>query len=465
MKDKFKVFHVALTESDCEKLDKRGITDYIYYKGISDSLFDSIQIDNKLLTEIDQLIIENSNGRFNLNASIISDRTYIVLSYREALFAAQVHYLTWKRILEQIGHIDYLLHEPCSLFFNHIAALLCKAQGGTYLWQSTVPDDSGNLSFLLLTHDDYSCADIPFYMNYYKKNPQEIDYIRCEKFVTKFKDDYTVRFQNSCIVPHSTVSLIYRYLRVNIHRRIKFRKFDRQKDTLRYWLNNNNVGKIRLTNIREYRKKKVRFENMVEGEQYYYYSFHLEPEATVFYLGDGLYANQVKLIENIAASLPAGIYLYVKDHPHEFAYRCADDYLRLMRIPNIRLIPQSIPGKVVIKNAIGVFSINGTVGFEALLLGKEVYCFGHNYYTYCPLVKYVHNIKNLRDIIYQNRMNVSESEKQKNQTLFYAYIYSYLKSLHKGNPYFFGRLSPDSAIDKNNIKQIADSLTNYFSRF
>ena len=82
-----------------------------------------------------------------------------------------------------------------------------------------------------------------------------------------------------------------------------------------------------------------------------------------------IYANQVKLIENIAASLPVGYYLYVKDHPHELAYRKAEDYRRLMQIPNVRLLRKSIPGKLVIRNAVGVFTINGTAGFEGLLLG------------------------------------------------------------------------------------------------
>lgn len=60
----------------------------------------------------------------------------------------------------------------------------------------------------------------------------------------------------------------------------------------------------------------------------------------------------------------------MKDHPHEFAYRNAEDYLRLMNIPNVRLFNSKIPGRVLINNAVGVFTINGTAGFEGSFNGQ-----------------------------------------------------------------------------------------------
>ena len=191
-----------------------------------------------------------------------------------------------------------------------------------------------------------------------------------------------------------------------------------------------------------------------EGEKYYYYSFHLEPEATVLYLSDGIYANQVKLIENIAASLPAGYYLYVKDHPHEYAYRSACDYKRLMNIPNVRLLHQFISGKQLIAGAVGVFTINGTAGFEGLMLGKQVYCFGRSFYSFHPSVNYIHNIRDIRSVVYENMDN----EKSTGDSLL-VFVNAYLESLHKGFVTYFGDRAERAGFDQDeNAKVIVTDL-------
>ena len=97
---------------------------------------------------------------------------------------------------------------------------------------------------------------------------------------------------------------------------------------------------------------------------FYFYPLHLEPESVVLYSGRGMYQNQVKLIQNIAAQLPPGDILYVKDHPHDHGYRSADDYIALNSVPNIKILEHNFPGKSVIKKSKGVFTINGTFVLE-----------------------------------------------------------------------------------------------------
>ena len=89
--ERMRIFHVAYTEEDAIKLRNAGIIDYYHYGQHVSEKFHSEHLDSELLDQIDILMIENSNGRFNLNSSIQSDRGFSLLSYSEALLSAQVH--------------------------------------------------------------------------------------------------------------------------------------------------------------------------------------------------------------------------------------------------------------------------------------------------------------------------------------------------------------------------------------
>ena len=457
--EKLNLVHVAFGDKEARLLELAGITDYYNYTQLTSQLFNSAHLDNKLLEQIDSLFIVNTDKRFNLNAALQSDRGFSLLSYEQALLSAQVHYLAWESIFDK-HKIDFLLHEPCSLFFNHIAALFCKSQGGRYLWFSDGICVKEGFHYLVHDGDAYENIELKTYFEYYKNNTDQIDIKRCQEFTDNYRKNYDVFFGGLISVNKSKFNLYYSNLRELLVKTIKKNEYDVLKNNIDYWVSSQRPNRERLRNALNY--KEVQFESLPETiEPYYYYSIHLEPEATVLYLGDGIYANQIKLIENIAASLPSGVYLYVKDHPHEYAYRSAEDYKRLNAIPNIRLLEQSIPGKLVIKNAIGVFSINGTAGFEGLMLGKQVYCFGWSYYCYHPRVNYIRDIRNLRDVIYQN-----ENLSYKDDSEFYAYIQAYLDACHAGYTCYFSGLASTNCEDPDmNAKKIVDDLLKYSERF
>lgn len=456
LKDKMNIIHLAYSQKEEKILREAGIKEIVNFSDKTRQLFDTEKLDAVVLNEIDRLLIENTNGRFNLNQSIQSDRGFSILNYEEAQLCAQVYYKFWEEIFSACK-VDYILHEPCSLFFNHIGAILCKAQGGQYIWHLMSIGEQGDLNYLNITGDDFTCPEIKKKYEFYTIYPEKIDRIRCKKFLEKFRASYGVYLGNMIKPKASKAYLIYRACRESMGKLMRREKPDQLKQNIDYWLFYQKTFREKLRNLKEYKKQALVFEDLPEGEAYYYYSFHLEPEAVVLYLGDGFYTNQVKLIENIAASLPPHTYLYVKDHPHEYGYRKASDYVRLKSIPNIRLLKQSIPGKQVIKNAIGVFTINGTAGFEGLLLNKQVYTFGWSHYCYCPRVNYVYHIRDLRNILYKNR-----SILYKDDNSFLAYINAYLDSLHTGLvDFFMGRAASYHLDLEKNAEQIARDLLLY----
>ena len=380
LRGKANVIHVAYSNLESKMLVEAGITDYIDYQKELSLQIKTLNPTNELIETIDSFIRSQTNVMLTLNGSIQSDRGYTLLSYKDTLLLACCHYTVWKSIFAK-QHVDIMYHEPASQFMTHIAGLLCKSQGGEFLYPTQLQSDQPGYFFLNVDGEDFTCKELEINYNYYKKNPEEIDINRCKKFLDKYRSDYSVAF-GGLVKPKTSVCDLYiNAIKHELIRLVKRNSYDKLKNNIDYWMLNTNLFSEKIYNLRQYKKRNIRFEKPVEGEKYFYYSIHLEPEATVLYLSGGKYTNQIKLIENIAASLPAGYYLYVKDHPHEYAYRKADDYERLINVPNIRLIDQHISGKTLINGAVGVFSIIGTASFEGLMLGKQSYCFGKTYFT------------------------------------------------------------------------------------
>lgn len=448
------IIHVSFSEKETKMLEDAGIRDYVDYQKELSFLIDTLEPTDELIKEVDHFIIQQSKGKFTLNGSIQSDRGYTLLSYKDALLLACCHFSVWKKIFS-MQHVDIMYHEPASLLMTHIAGLMCKAQGGFFYYPTQLISDRKGFWYLNLDGENFSCNELENRFAYYQKHPEEIDVNRCKSFLEKFRNDYSVAFSDLIKPLRTTRELRLQAFKGYLLRLLKRNSFDRLKNNVDYWMLNTNKAAEKLYNLKQYRKRKIKFVQPVEGDKYFYYSMHLEPEATVLYLSGGMYTNQVKLIENIAASLPPGFFLYVKDHPHEFAYRKADDYERLLKIPNIRLIDQRISGKSLIKGATGVFSINGTASFEALLLGKQSYCFGETYYTKTSLVSFVKNIKDLRQVIYDNMQR-----DYKDGVELYTYVYSYLMTLKEGFVTYFGmdRVKNSRIDEKANAKMIVSEI-------
>ena len=454
LKDNAHIVHVAYSEIEEEKLNRAGITDYVSYKKLFFKYLDNTPTNSAILKEIDDDIIKYSDDVFNLNGSIQSDRGFKYLNYDEALHSAQSHYLAWKEIFS-LQKVDILYHEAVSLFFNHIAAILCIKQGGEYRYMVQTKSDKPGFSYINVKGDKLTSPEIEKRYETYIKNPGTIDVNRSKKFLEGFRADYSVFMGSVASKSLSKTKLAIMAIKSRLKAKLYSKKYDRVRDNIDYMLLNENFSHQKLINLNQYRSLGIQFVKEVpSGEPYYYYSMHLEPESVVLYEGDGIYTNQIKLIENIAASLPVGCYLYVKDHPHELAYRKADDYYRLMQIPNVRLLSPELPGKVLIANAIGVLSINGTAGFEGLMLNKQVYCFGKNYYSMTPRVTYIHNVRDIRTSIYGNigRMYQDDIE-------LYAYVNAFLDSAKSGFVNFFVDREKKLGIDiEQNGKIIAQDL-------
>ncbi|TSC87209.1 MAG: hypothetical protein G01um10148_314 [Parcubacteria group bacterium Gr01-1014_8] len=116
------------------------------------------------------------------------------------------------------------------------------------------------------------------------------------------------------------------------------------------------------------------------SKSYAFFPLQYEPETTLLLLAPNE-TDQVQTITRTACSLPAGMLLYVKEHPGMTPYRPRAFYRRLKKIPNVRLMNPALSSFEIIKHCRLVTVISGTPGWEAALLKKPVITFGHVFYN------------------------------------------------------------------------------------
>lgn len=116
------------------------------------------------------------------------------------------------------------------------------------------------------------------------------------------------------------------------------------------------------------------------GESYIYFPLHLQPELTTSALG-GAFSDQMLAIEMLSSWLPKGYFIYLKENPKQTEkQRGPLFYKRLAALKNVRLLSRTENSIALIKNSIGVATVTGTAGWEALFHGKPVLVFGLAWY-------------------------------------------------------------------------------------
>jgi hypothetical protein len=131
-------------------------------------------------------------------------------------------------------------------------------------------------------------------------------------------------------------------------------------------------------------------EEPAEGEKYVFFPMHYQPEATTSPSGD-LFVNQLLGVETILKNTPNNWFVYVKEHPQQFqnhlnghTNRIKEMYSDLLKSHRVRLIPLERDSFSIMKNAMAVATVTGTVGWEAVMHRIPVIVFGLIWYENMP---------------------------------------------------------------------------------
>ena len=123
-------------------------------------------------------------------------------------------------------------------------------------------------------------------------------------------------------------------------------------------------------------------------------ALHMQPERTSHPLG-GEFEDQLKVIRMLADSVPKNWRVLVKEHPNQFnqrkapnaLFRSMDFYNEIAGIENVELVDLAIPSNKLLLHADLVCTLTGTIGWEALQIGKPVLALGQAYFANCRAVR------------------------------------------------------------------------------
>ncbi len=124
---------------------------------------------------------------------------------------------------------------------------------------------------------------------------------------------------------------------------------------------------------------------------YVYAPLHMQPEETTSPRG-GVFVNQELIVEMLAAHVPPGTMVYVKEHPAQGELCRSEEFYKAMDVyPNVQFVPRNCDTFKLTEHAVAVATVTGTAGIEALFLEKPVFLFGHRFYQHAPGVYRIHS--------------------------------------------------------------------------
>ena len=176
----------------------------------------------------------------------------------------------------------------------------------------------------------------------------------------------------------------------------------------------------------------VKYNKEVPTNPYVYFPLHLQPEATLLSTTP-VFSDQLSIIRSLSASLPAGYKLVVKDYPLQAGKRPYNFYSQILKLPNTLLYHRLFPSLSLVEKSDLVITVQGTVGFEALLRNKKVLLFGRSIYESIYGIKHVNNYKDLQHILKEFIFEDLDIDKQNKSIM--AYLSAWLDILYKSSDY------------------------------
>lgn len=109
---------------------------------------------------------------------------------------------------------------------------------------------------------------------------------------------------------------------------------------------------------------------------YAFFGLHMQPEASVDVWAP-FFSNQIRVVELVSKSLPPTYKLMVKLHQSDVPNYSPEYLAALAKFPGVELVSPHADTREFVQRADLVFSVQGTMGLEAALLGKPVIMFGN----------------------------------------------------------------------------------------
>lgn len=184
----------------------------------------------------------------------------------------------------------------------------------------------------------------------------------------------------------------------------------------------------------------------LEEVKYAYYPLHVQPELSIDVLAP-YYTDQLNLIKSIAISLPCDTVLLVKEHPNFIGQKPLSFFSALTKVPNVCLVHHKTDSFKLTRSAEVVFTVSGTVAFEAALQDVPAIIFCDIYFDKLSCVFRCIAIEKLPELIDKAlcRSHAEQAIEKDLQSLLNDFYPGYWTDAH----------SDPRVLDRINIDQLA----------
>jgi hypothetical protein len=368
---------------------------------------ETIYIDcSKKGREINILQLLEDQTDFNLNKAILMDRILKDFDYEEAKLLLEN---AASNLLETIKRLNInIIFGEITWAIEYLAYYLMQSLGRKYYNPLNTYVIPGR--FLLLNNlNDSSFVKFP-------PSQEDIDFAR-NHMENRMKKDINenAKFLRTTLPPNFISRL-----------KILFKTYDKRDYRYSLKYKKKNIGKF-WNRFKINRKRKDLFttfsdvKNLFPNHKYALLALHVQPEATPDVIAPE-YSNQLELAKNIARNLPKDYKLLIKEHPNGIGSRTIEELREFRKIPNAILLDPYEKTNTFLSKIHLVFTIAGTISFEASLYGVPSIVFSDVYYNLFPLVHKIREYKEIKDVI-NSFIQVRKREYDKQNLEAYATIY------------------------------------------
>lgn len=128
------------------------------------------------------------------------------------------------------------------------------------------------------------------------------------------------------------------------------------------------------------------------------FGLHMQPESSIDVWAP-FFANQMWVVELLARSVPASHKLLVKIHKSDAAKYSSEQLRQMAALPGVELVHPFASARAFIEQADLLFGIQGTMGLEAGLLGKQAIMVGESPFVTLPSVSGIGSITDLPALV------------------------------------------------------------------
>lgn len=355
----------------------------------------------------------------NIWRMLYTDRFLVNYKIEDCIKMINLHFCFFDELFKN-ERPKYFINEAVAIFSAFVALVVGNQYHCNYVGTIVARDNAKKQFF--------------FFDDLYQRNKElERLYLEGEFSHTEIKEatDYLNEFRNKSMSPaymkqngrrpRFTLKLPLYPFKYLLEKNMKI-----YKDKVAYMTYNNAFEIINapLKNYIRYKRSIKYYQKPVEGEEYYLYTLHYQPEASTLVCAQK-YEKQILAIDNIAKSISSNRLLYVKEHYAVLGHRDLHFYKELLKYPNVRLIDPYADIHSLIKNSAAVIVLTNTTGFEAILHGKKIFVLGEVFYDFFD------NVEKISDI-YNEHLKLKYIEPKVNDEKIIRFICAYRKSLYEG---------------------------------